>query len=286
MIKTLKFILSALVLGIALSSCGDASNEATTTRTFTGCFAIVRDSDNPTGRGYDKLTYEVKLNYTTSMAQINIKDLQLDENTTYNNVSIADIPFKITKEGWVEVTSNNTVGVVAGSERELALTGLDLRMCDRYIADSYYRVFYMNYTIDGQYTVLSSPVAQYQFGTTMSTSPEGVYETTATDYVFGIDPKNMTFNLLIKNTAFVEQMPSMNILLEKVPFTVSGSTLSFKADEIVPKIGDTPYPGYTITDLNGYLDLSTGMTMRFSCTPEKMPLDFNVSVDCKYTFSK
>lgn len=286
MIKTLKFIISALVLGISLSSCGDANNEATTARTFTGCFAVVSDNDNPTGRGYDKLTYEVKLNYTKGVAEINIKDLQLDDNTTYNNVSIADIPFKITQEGWVEVTSNKAVGVVAGSGRELAISGLDLRMCDRYISEGYYPVFYAKYTVDALYTVLSSPNVQYQFGTTMSSSSAGVYETTATDYVFGIDSKNMTFNLLLKNTAFVEQMPSMNILLEKVPFTVSGTTLLFNVDEIIPKIGDTPYPGYTITGLSGHLDIATGMNMKFNCTPEKMPLDFTVNVDCKYTFSK
>ena len=104
--------------------------------------------------------------------------------------------------------------------------------------------------------------------------------------MFGFEPEARTVNILMKNCRFVEQMPAMNILLEKVPFTVSGSSANFNIESIVPKIGDTPFPGFTIKNLSGYYDFSTGFVATFQCTPETMPLDFTVNIDCKYDFSK
>lgn len=287
MVKTFRILFAVLILGMGMSSClSDHNDDTTRTDTFVNCFAYVEDVATREHTGFNGLSYDVELNYTKGTAKVVINNLKLADGKEYSKVTLTDLKLSITKENWIEVTASSAEAEIPGSTGKLPISSLELRLCDRMTSTGRIPGFYARYTVDSKYYVLSAARKQYQFGTTTSTSTAGKYETTATDYAVTIDAVAGTMNILMQNTRFVDKMPAMNIVLEKVPFTVSGTTASFNVDEIIPKIGDTPYPGFTITNLSGYYDFSSAFVMAFSCTPETMPLDFKVNVDCKYSFSK
>lgn len=284
MIKYLKAILASAVLCLGLSSCLGGDDDATRNDTFVNCFAYVEDLSAHTSDGYNGMSYDLELNYTKGSAAVVINNLQVSEDKTYSKVTITDVPFAITKDGWIEVSSTLAEGIAAG--QTVKFSNFSLALCDRITADGRYPGFYARYTVDSKYSVLSAVWNQYQFGTTTSTYSGGSYSTTETNFLVGFDVKAGTLNILMRNTRFVDNMPAMNILLEKIPFTISGTTASFYVDEIIPKIGDTPYPGFMITNLSGYYDFAKGMVISFNCNPETMPFDFTVNVDCKYTYDE
>lgn len=284
MIKFLKAFFASAVLCLGLSSCLDSDDDAKRNDSFVNCFAYVDDLSTHTSAGYNGMSYDLELNYTKGTVKVVINHLQVSEDKTYDEVTIADVPFVITKEGWIEVTSAAVEGIAAGQTVKFSNFGLAL--CDRITVDGRYPGFYARYTVDAKYSVLSAVWNQYQFGTTTSTYSGGSYSTKETNYLVGFDVKAGTLNLMMRNTRFIDKMPAMNILLEKIPFTISGTTASFHVDEIIPKIGDTPYPGFKITNFSGYYDFSKGLVISFNCKPETMPYDFTVNVDCKYTFEE
>ncbi len=284
MFKTFKVIFAAAVLAMGLSSCIGGDDDTTRSETIMNCFAYVENLADRQPSGFTGLSYEIKLNYTKGTADVTINDMKLPDGKSYSSVKLSDMKFSINKEGWIELSASSLEA--QAPDATLQLSSVDIRICDRVTAEMRLPGFYARYIVDAKYSVLSAASKQYQFGTTTSTWASGKYETTAVDYVFGFEPEARTVNILMKNCRFVEQMPAMNILLEKVPFTVSGSSANFNIESIVPKIGDTPFPGFTIKNLSGYYDFSTGFVATFQCTPETMPLDFTVNIDCKYDFSK
>ena len=284
MIKTFKAIFAAAILAIGLSSCFGDNDDTTRSATIMSCFASIEDATDHQTTGFTGLSYDIKLNYTKGTADVTVNNFKLPDGTEYPSVRLSDLKFSINKDGWIEITQSSVLAEAGG--KSLQLSSVDIRLCDRPSSEGTLLGFFARYIVDAKYTVLSAASRQYQFGTTTSTSSSGQYETTAVDYVFAFNAVEGTVNILMKNCRFVENMPAMNILLEKVPFTVSGNTASFNVSSIVPKIGDTPFPAFTITNLSGYYDFSTGFVASFKCTPETMPLDFTVNIDCKYTFSK
>lgn len=282
MIKFLKVFFASVVLCLGLTSCIGGDDDAKRSDSFVNCFAYVEDLTDHTNAGFNGLSYDLELNYTKGTANVVINHLQVSEDKTYSAITLSDVPFAITKDGWIEVSSSLAEGIAAG--QTVKFSNFKLAMCDRVTLDGRYPGFYARYTVDSKYSVLSAVWNQYQFGTTTSTYSGGSYSSTETTYLVGFDIKAGTINIMMRNTRFVDKMPAMNILLEKIPFTISGTTASFRVDEIIPKIGDTPYPGFKITNLSGYYDFTKGMVMNFNCKPETMPFDFTVSVDCKFTY--
>jgi len=287
MLKSLKVILVAVAIATGLSSCLDnEENDTIRKDTIVGCFASVENVADHQVYGFSGLSYVISLNYTKGTAEVTINDFKLPDNKSYSSVKLADLKFQINKEGWVEISSTSAQAEVDGMATPMAFSAVDIRLCDRMTSEGRIPGFYARYNVEG-YSVLSAIARQLQFGTTTSNSAAvGKYETNSTDYVLGFNAEVGTVNILMKNCRFVEKMPAMNILLEKVPFTVSGTTASFNIEEIIPKIGDTPYPGFILRNLSGAYDFSSGFAMNFKCNPETMPLDFTVSVDCKYSFTK
>ena len=82
---------------------------------------------------------------------------------------------------------------------------------------------------------------------------------------------------------FVPNMPAMNIVLSNIDFTIVGTTAVFRAESIIPKIGDTPYPAFPISDLSGVYDFTEGLKMSFKCDPSSVAESYTVDVDCNYT---
>ncbi|MDE5682617.1 MAG: hypothetical protein K2I39_00210 [Muribaculaceae bacterium] len=284
MIKTFKVILVAALLAVGMSSCFGGDDDTTRSASIMNCFASVESFADRQTTGFSGLSYDIKLNYTKGTAEVSINNFKLPDGTSYSSVKLSDMKFSINKEGWIEITQSSILA--EAGDTDIQLSSVDIRLCDRPTSEGSLLGFFARYVVDAKYSVLSASAKQVQFGKTTSTSSAGQYETTAVDYVLGFNAVDGAVNILMKNCRFVENMPAMNILLEKVPFTVSGSTASFNVSSIVPKIGDTPFPGFTIENLSGYYDFSSGFVASFKCTPETMPLAFTVNIDCKYTFTK
>lgn len=278
-------ISTAIALSMSiLTACSKDEQDIFDEKTYNGCFAAFTTPSGALSRGDNSVSYTMNMNYTTGMARIDISGLDLPDGTSYPTLRIVNIPFKINKQGWLELTAPLTKATVPGTSTSLTITQLSAGIFDYYDnAEKQYDGFYASFSIDDKYSVLSAPRTQYLFGNSTSASASTYYQTIATNYILYFDAETAKVDIMMQNTSFITQMPAMDIMLEKIPFTISGTTASFKADNIVPKIGNTPYPGYEITDLDGYLNFSSKLWMEFNCHPEKMPMDFHCTADCPYT---
>lgn len=285
MFKTLKTLFAAVIFVAGLASCGN-DTDTKQIDNYPGCFAYVENLADHTAAGYKSVSYEVVLNYTRERAEVTVTNLRLPSGESFGIVKIADLPFSVAEDGRIEVKAAAAKGVVESSGTTLDLSSVSFVISERIISEGRIPGFRASYTVNSRYYVLSSLPAQYEYGTTVSSSSIGSYETTDTDYVLVFDFEASTVDIRMNNTAFIDKMPKMNIVLEKVPFRMAGNSAVFESDEIIPKIGDTPYPGFAIKNLAGRCEFAADMTMSFECTPETMPLKFNVQVDCRYSFKK
>lgn len=285
MIKTLKTLL-AVVLAAGFAACGGSNTDTRRIDNYPGCFAYVENVADHTSAGYKSVTYEVELNFTREAAQVTVTNLRLPSGESFGSVKISGLPFTVSKEGVVEIKAAAVKGEVESSNTAVDFTSLYFKLFERTTSEGRLPGILASYIVNSRFNVVSSLPAQYLYGTTVSSSVAGRYETTDTDYTLVFDFEASTLDIRMNNTAFIEQMPKMNIVLEKVPFVMSGNSAVFSADNIIPKIGNTPYPGFAITDLSGHCDFLSDMIMTFKCKPETMPLDFTVNVDCPYSFVK
>lgn len=287
MIKTIKSIILIAFVALGLSSCMKSSNETTTEQAFPGCFAYVWDLQSNTAQGKDYSTgvaYQIKVNYTTSKASVTITNLKVNENVTYPKLTLEGLGVSVDDKGWLVLKGSNVTTSSSGVAMTPIFDVFELKICDRIYDNKYYPGFRASYMIDGRYDVYSAQSQQVQFGTTKAAAVTAGTEftTTETEYWVKFNFANSTATILMQRAMFVQQMPAMNIVLEDVPVMFSAGVAAFNVGEIVPKIGNTPYPGFKITNLVGTYDFANGLNMQFNCNPETMPMDFHVSVDATY----
>ena len=274
--KIIKFLSFALI-AVAITACN--SNENTTSsRTFSACFASAKDVTTGTTVGCDGVIYQLDLNYTIGTAKVTISCLKLGDKT-YSDIVIDEVPFKVNTDGWLEIApAKASVSTAKGAN----VTYLNIKTRNRNVSGGIYPDLIITYTLDDRFEVLSSTQMQYEEGKTTSTYSGGSFQTANTQYILGINSKPGTINMMMQGAQFIDKMPAMNIKLTDVPFRTHGTSLIFEAEEIIPSIGDTPYPGFKLTNVHGELNLAKGLTLTFNCKPETMPFDFTVNADCNY----
>lgn len=98
-----------------------------------------------------------------------------------------------------------------------------------------------------------------------SDAPE---QTSATTYTVTFDLSRRTITLLCKGANFGHGMPvSLNITMRDIPLVVDGERFSFAAGDLIPYLGEDPYPNAPISDLSGSGKIGDNATLSltFKC---------------------
>lgn len=138
-------------------------------------------------------------------------------------------------------------------------------------------VLQLSYTVDGQYvvnTTMQSPIDNdskvpqlYFTNCSTTTTAEGLdpFSTTVTTYLVYFTAADKA-DVRIFNAQFAQRMPQLTMVFPDVPvkFTAEGYVLD--AETVVPKINDTPQPGYEVKNFQmNITDNASLATVVFNC---------------------
>ena len=103
-------------------------------------------------------------------------------------------------------------------------------------------VLQISYTVNDKYDI-------YYTNCSTTTSAEGIapFTTTVTTYLVNFITSTKA-NVTIVSAQFAQRMPQMTMVFPGVDVEMTASGYVFKADELIPKISDTPMPSYKVTN--------------------------------------
>ena len=117
-------------------------------------------------------------------------------------------------------------------------------------------VLQISYTVNDKYDIFatlqtstSATPEIYYTNCSTTTSAEGIapFTTTVTTYLVNFITSTKA-NVTIVSAQFAQRMPQMTMVFPDVDVEMTASGYVFKADELIPKISDTPMPNYKVTN--------------------------------------
>ena len=244
----------ASVLGVIMTSCfGDTNN--TVTQDFSPyCLSYVVDINTGESSISSGATYKVVNNLDNGTLDVEISGVKMP-NGTYMAFDIKDKRFSYNDKGAMVLNVPATT-FLAGAATH-TVTDFKLEFYSRYLGNQAFPMLLLNYMIDNQYFVRVIYNPSYYWGTTTVTDQDGkVFTNSDVNSFYGIQ-----FNLETKKAdlgvfgaKFATGMPSMNMMFKGLDYTIDAYGYKITKDELIPTIGDTPYPSYKITDfkMEGY----------------------------------
>ena len=142
----------------------------------------------------------------------------------------------------------------------------------------YYILEFTLTTPSQEYLVRNEMMAYHFINTVTSVAPitgGDTFNWTEASYFFELDPEEKKLKATLNNIKFVAGMPALEgMVLENIDLKATAGGYIISGDDIVPKISDTDYPKYKLTNIEGAISGNTGY-LRFNC------MGFAVSVDLK-----
>ena len=117
-------------------------------------------------------------------------------------------------------------------------------------------VLQISYTVNDKYDIFatlqtstSATPEIYYTNCSTTTSAEGIapFTTTVTTYLVNFITSTKA-NVTIVSAQFAQRMPQMTMVFPGVDVEMTASGYVFKADELIPKISDTPMPSHKVTN--------------------------------------
>lgn len=270
--KTIGALAAFLILSLGVTSCSNdnKNEEFKVQQQITDSFLHIVDASGAyPDMNYTGVSYNIIYDYVAATADITIKGLKLPDNSQYPALTLKNIPFKVTKEGTRVVEGSNLASASDGFAAAPLFDKFKLTVGDRIIAEVYYPVLCLEYTINGTYKAVGSINSQLFSGTTVTTAADGSsYTNEEPIYALVLDIASMKASMTINNAKFVQTMPAQNMTFAGIPFTISeNGTISLEsAQTIIPTINKVPFDAFPITDLKATYDLTKGMDAEFVCT--------------------
>ena len=265
-------LLPLLLLGMIFTSCNNDDNPQENTSQVTinssrNYISSINLEDNSLSilPGAD---YGVLVNFDRQTLQLFVNNLQFDPDKRAISFTLPEIRLDITTNGW-RIDHDEAIQVQADAST-YSVSDIEIDFALR--ADGSQNIVAINYTLDDKY-MLTTLFTHNQFiGTTTSTditNPEDApYSTNQSQYLVMIDNKTKTAELQIAYPKFVEAMPAERVgvlVFKDIPLTFTQDGFTFQTSSIVPQIKDTPYPDYTVAELQGHVTAGKSMKLSFEC---------------------
>ena len=244
----------ASMLAVVMTSClGDPNN--TITQDFSPyCLSYVYDTatgDNVVTSG---ATYQLVNNIDKGTIDIDISGVKMPDGT-YIAFDVKGTRYSYNDQGAMTLYVPSTSFLAGGATR--SVTDLRMEYYSRYLGNQSFPMLRLSYMIDSRYFVRVIYSPAYYWGTTTVTDQDGnVFTNTDQTSFYGVqfdvDTKKASFAAL--GAKFAQGMPSLNMVFKDIDYTLDYSGYKLTKAELIPTIGDTPYPSYKITDfkMEGY----------------------------------
>lgn len=278
--------LSAFILAVAaclgLSSClSDKNNEETITTNCPGYINAIYDPATGKTVYSDGVSYELKVNYTKSTAEIKLTGLKTPDGYSYPQLTLSNLKFVTNSRGWMEF---NEVDLMPSSGAGFAnmpvFTRFHIEMLNRTVGNYYVPCLDISYTINNTYTVHSVASGYIEVGKTnvTATLPDGSKFTYTPDdnnapsYTINLDGKTQKATVYITGAKFAEQMPAMNMKFKDIPFSIDASgyvrfiSAGFTPYRIMSDNQEVPDENHPISNFAALIMPNNGSSISFVCT--------------------
>ncbi|MBD5213252.1 MAG: hypothetical protein HDS75_00330 [Bacteroidales bacterium] len=271
--------LIATIIGLTLTSCLGESTNVFTQDYSSFTFDLVTDNTTSNSVLSTSSTLKVKTDANTGRLTIDINNLELP-GAGYINISLPDRIATIGEDGSQRVNVPAFTSVVNGQTH--MVTSFDMKLYVRYLNGQSYNLLVLSYDVDSKYSVRTIFSPAYYWGNTVVIDQDNKsYTNTAQTsfYGFGFDPEKKVANIGLVNAKFAENMPGMSMTFETIPVTFAQNHFTMKADEVIPKINNVPFPSYKISDLTVSGNYGGPVAIQFTCTidTEKVKGQYRVS---------
>ncbi len=279
--KLFAFIL-AVTACLGFTSClSEDNNEETITTNCPGYINAIYDPATGKTVYTDGVSYELKVNYTNSTAEIKLTGLKTPDGYSYTPLTLSNLKFVTNSRGWMEF---NEVDLMPSSGAGLAnlpvFTRFHIEMLNRTVGNYYVPCLDISYTINDKYTVHSVASGYIEVGTTLvnATMPDGSkFSYTADDnnapsYTINLDGKTQKATVYITGAKFAEQMPAMNMKFKDIPYSIDASgyvrfsSPGFTPYRIMSDNQEVPDENHPITNFAAMIMPNTGTSISFVCT--------------------
>lgn len=283
--------LGVLVAVLTTTSCNTESDNPTIwEQSFPGFFANVNEYATGATAVYSNLSYKVTLNYTDWVADVQISGLKLPDGTTYPTMTLRNMNFSITGDGWNEISGRNITPEIGGFANVPTFTQFKFRIYGRFLAADYDHMAYSpavcaTYVVNGLYSVLSSYSPQILFGTTVSTdiTDNSKYESDAVTYTVAYNTDTRTLTIGMNGIRFSgANNDGFDMELRNIPLDLSGSSMKFNTAYATPYVNGTVFESYAIADIKGEFNPGEGLKFGFGVNPRNSESPYRVEVDCDF----
>ena len=276
--KFLKTILSVVLFAVIATSCNNNNNSILHDNyieyEFTGNFSVIHKKSLDKSTTIEGTTYKFRWrsDFTADVYVYNAKfsammpdgvniefeGLKWTFVDEVKSISLKDVvPTKVTMNG-------NDVDVSTYVLNELKVNVYERRLLN--FKPEYMPVINVSMSM-GDIEVISVQKQMFYFGTTgvVNNQESNYFSTKSPIYLVSLDHKTKIATMDIYQAKFAENMPAMDMKFDSIPFEVSNVGYTLAVDEVIPTIGDVPYPNYAIKSLSGRADFATGLDLRFDC---------------------
>jgi hypothetical protein len=246
--KIKHLLLATVALGATLTSCNSGSNGYTYTYPYTMLNVITANGVDTYSLGTSTYT----LTSDTDADKLEIKGLSATDNFS-SALTFSNLTDKMSTDGYTySLTSTSTI---SGCPTPLDFTAT----MKGYFGNADYSVVLPSgsalYGVSQGVTYLSQTSVTLNNQSVLSTADasSNIYR-----FVFNekdINTSNRTMNLIIFYAKFMENMPSMTMSFNNIPFTISNGFINFSIDSLTPNTVsgtvETPQEKFPITNVSG-----------------------------------
>lgn len=259
----IKSIFATIIMAVALASCVSSDNDDTMTIRYD--VAMLNGSINSNGSTFvcSGVMYRLLVDYISATAELEIEGVKFSEKMPMAvTMSVSGLSVAANTDGALVVTGSNLIPTVSGKAMpEFTINSLKMVLASENNA-------YVEYSVMGA-NVVATNIDQYFFGQTTVSSTGGTFVTDAKDknvYSVKIDPVKMTADIHLLKANFASGMPTFEDMVfpsVTVKLVPGGYTLT--AESLIPKIANTAYPRFEITDLSAMVSTSGLMSIQYTC---------------------
>lgn len=278
--KNLKTLFLFFAVALALTACdSDDSNYAASWKYE--CYDnlnYVLNVGSGQGSVYTGASYAIEF-FSDGKAKVVAKNVQFAPGMPEIEMTLDGLTWSQTSNSFMTINATDVIPVVYGEEMpEYMINQLTVGVLDR-SAQGDATVFDISYSVlGGSFKVVALPKQVKYYGTT------NVRNIASGTEFFTVDPyyvlsfsENLTANVDIYGAKFAQNMPAQNMSFKNIPVTVTSNGCVLSVGDLVPEIGDVPYPNYPVTNFNAIVNFSSGVDLDFNCMEV-----FAVSADLGY----
>lgn len=284
--KILRHLSIALITVFGLISCSsDKDNDTITNQTFSNFVAVVNDLTTGGTAYYNNVSFFVELNYSRMIASVQISGLKLPDGTTYPTLTVSDVPWNISSDGWKTIKGTSLPSHPSGSVG--AFTSFEFKIYERILTENdkttYSPGVCANFTIDGRYKIVCTYSPQTLNGKATVTSEGNTYTSNNSEYICTLNTDTRMLSILMNKAQFAPGMPALNMELRSIPVTLRGTNFDFDVEHTTPYIEGTAFDAFPITELKGSFNPASGLNFSFICAPRTQAGSYNVTVNADYS---